>query len=171
MNEKRHEIASLANRTKGCLRRSITAKPSSHWAAELDKKIVDYSIRCWAASVIWWAYPSAKAPRLGQRLYALMDDCPLENGLFDRNDDLNMAFDLLGLPHPVSEGSMRQRMGYGSILSEADVEAIERRLNKGERQIDLANEYGITSQAITNYKRNGRIKAPMIRERVNRKAA
>lgn len=79
----------------------VKGKPSTHWANLLQKHVADKRIRGWAASIIWWAYPSNITPTRGQLLYEMME--LFKPSVFGREPELNSAFEKLGLPKPAHE--------------------------------------------------------------------
>lgn len=79
----------------------VKKRPSIHWANLLEKHVEDKRIRGWAASIIWWSYPSKNMPTTGQLLFEMME--LFRPSVFGRNNELASAFEKLGLPKPVSE--------------------------------------------------------------------
>tara|TARA_R110000772_G_scaffold32282_1_gene79182 strand:- start:1609 stop:1932 length:324 start_codon:yes stop_codon:yes gene_type:complete len=87
---------------KNLLSTIVKTRPSVHWAKLLQKTVDDSRIRGWAASIIWWSYPSKKSPVKGQLLYDMMEG--FRPSAFDRTEELRAVFDGLGLPQPTRSG-------------------------------------------------------------------
>lgn len=100
-NETQYDKAVSTMGEKNLLAAAVKRKPSTHWATLLQKHVTDSKIRGWAASIIWWAYPSKATPGRGQLLYEMME--LFRPSVFGRDEELNTAFEKLGLPKPVHE--------------------------------------------------------------------
>ncbi len=96
-----YEKAGEVSRKKHSLTEAVKKQPSAHWAKLLQKHVADSRIRGWAASIIWWAYPSKATPERGQILYEMME--LFRPSVFGHDEELNAAFSKLGLPKPVHE--------------------------------------------------------------------
>lgn len=72
---------------------AVRKKPQSVWAYEIEEKIKNRSLACWAASVIWWAF--GRKARAEGKLFEMMDE--YQPNRF-RDVDLNYALQLLKLP-------------------------------------------------------------------------
>lgn len=72
---------------------AVRKKPQAVWAYEIEEKIKNRSLACWAASVIWWSF--GRKARAEGKLFELMDEYR-PNRL--RSMDLNYALQLLKLP-------------------------------------------------------------------------
>jgi len=72
---------------------AVRKKPEAVWAYEIEEKIKNRSLACWAASVIWWSF--GRKARNNGKLFELMD-AYRPNQL--RSMDLNYALQLLNLP-------------------------------------------------------------------------
>ena len=75
------------------LAKAVRKKPEAVWAYEIEEKIKNRSLACWAASVIWWSF--GRKARSDGKLFELMDEYR-PNHL--RSMDLNYALQLLNLP-------------------------------------------------------------------------
>ena len=72
---------------------AVRKKPQAVWAYEIEEKIKNRSLACWAASVIWWSF--GRKARAEGKLFEMMDE--YQPNRF-RDVDLNYALQLLKLP-------------------------------------------------------------------------
>ena len=100
-NRTQYDKAQETMGKKHSLTNIVKEKPSAHWAKLLQKHVADKRIRGWAASIIWWAYPTSISPTRGHLLYDMME--LFKPSVFGRDEELNLAFEKLGLPKPVHE--------------------------------------------------------------------
>ena len=138
------ELQTEGNRAKSIFHEAVRVREPDEWAEYLVSRVDELSIRCWAASVIWWAHfrPASSGP-----LCDLVDACGPTANLPDAA--LNAALDSIGLPPPNSGRARQyQRKGYLSKLDGVRDEIVS--LDRaGETHTQIARRYNVTRQAIT----------------------